>query len=203
MSVFGQRKVEIIFDYYQDLTHPNTLVFLGFNHPNKLVEYTIYTSIGGGAITRNGHLLSDETDYYPFKDFSAIKAYCADHHIDLPTFVRRFERSANIDIDEYLRHVWKVMKATIKRGLETEGVLPGKLQIKRKAPLLHRLSIEKENQKKKKNGNICLCLCCYRRKCCGGRSCYWPTCGSSGVLPGCLYDQQVRCWVPDSKIVER
>ncbi|MFA6616971.1 MAG: serine dehydratase beta chain, partial [Bacilli bacterium] len=58
LSVFGQRKVEIIFDYYQDLTHPNTLVFLGFNHPNKLVEYTIYTSIGGGAITRNGHLLS-------------------------------------------------------------------------------------------------------------------------------------------------
>lgn len=203
LSVFGQRKVEIIFDYYQDLTHPNTLVFLGFNHPNILVEYTIYTSIGGGAITRNGHLLSDETDYYPFKNFSAIKAYCADHHIDLPTFVRQFERSANIDIDEYLRHVWKVMKATIKRGLETEGVLPGKLQIKRKATLLHRISIEKENHEEKKERQIfAYAYAVTEENAAGGEVVTAPTCGSSGVLPAVLYDQQVRCRVPDSKIVE-
>ena len=54
-------------------------------------------------------------------------------------------RSEN-DIEDELFNIWQVMKACIERGMRTEGILPGGLKVKRRAPNLHlKLNVEITN----------------------------------------------------------
>ncbi|MGI6714275.1 MAG: L-serine ammonia-lyase, iron-sulfur-dependent, subunit alpha [Bacilli bacterium] len=203
INAFAGRKVEVIFDYFQDLVHPNTMVILGFDKNEQVVDSFLYTSIGGGTITRNGLLLELDTKVYPFKDFTAIKKYCLEENISLPTLVRRCENQAGIEIERYLTKVWEQMKKTIQRGLKTEGVLPGKLALTRKAPHLHRLQIPNEGVEARKERHIfAYAYATAEENAAGGIVVTAPTCGSSGVLPAVLYDQHVRAGVSNAKIIE-
>ena len=49
-------------------------------------------------------------------------------------YVKECEES---DIWDYLQEVWKTMQAAVKRGLDSEGVLPGPLNLQRSFYLLY------------------------------------------------------------------
>ena len=75
---------------------------------------------------------------YPLSTFREIKAYCEENNKFLWQFV---EENEGPEIWDYLRDVWKQMKATVYAGLNTEGVLHGGLGVQRKAKYLIRQRI--------------------------------------------------------------
>jgi L-serine dehydratase len=173
--------VDIIFSTDFDLEHPNTMdIEIYQNH--KLVGKERYYSVGGGAIRRKGQEIIEAENIYPHHSFEDIKAYCLDNKMSLYDYVYKYE---NPHIKDYLSKVWKVMQDAIHLGLHTDGFLPGKLNVKRKAKsLLY-------SQKSKVSIELRL-ISAYAYavsevNASGGLVVTAPTCGASGVLPSVLY----------------
>ncbi|MDQ9822664.1 hypothetical protein RFZ44_04710, partial [Acinetobacter sp. 163] len=60
-----------------------------------------------------------------------IKQWCENHGIGYWEYVEKCEGP---EIWDYLSEVWHTMCAAVERGIEHEGVLPGDLKLRRKAP---------------------------------------------------------------------
>jgi len=173
--------VEIEFSTQLGLEHPNTMDIIIYKN-NEMIGEERYYSIGGGAIKRKGEEVTKEKNVYPHYNFEDIKSYCIEENISLYEYVYRFEDES---IKDYLKEVWKVMQEAINIGLHTEGYLPGKLKLKRKAKsLLY-------SQKNKVSIELRLvsayAYAVSEVNASGGLVVTAPTCGASGVLPSVLY----------------
>ncbi|MDC7243609.1 MAG: L-serine ammonia-lyase [Sphaerochaetaceae bacterium] len=172
---------EVAFSYNQKVEHPNTMDVLVYKDKDLIAEERYY-SIGGGSILRKGDKLEEKQKVYPHNTFEDIKAYCQENNLRLYEYVYKFEDSS---IKEYLQKVWNTMKETIHLGLHSEGVLPGPLEVKRKARnLLY--------NKSQKNSIELRLVSAYAYSvsevnASGGTVVTAPTCGAAGVLPAVLY----------------
>ncbi|MFA5542291.1 MAG: L-serine ammonia-lyase, iron-sulfur-dependent, subunit alpha [Bacilli bacterium] len=163
--------------------HPNTMIFKIFK--NKLfIEEVMYKSIGGGDILKNDETF-EKVYIYPHKNFKEIKQYCESEHIGLYDYLKRYEAE---DIDAYLKMVWNQLKQTIETGLNAEGILPGKLQVQRKAKELYNQKHSKETDSMKEYRLVSsYAFSVNEENASGGIIVTTPTCGASGVLPAVLY----------------
>jgi L-serine dehydratase len=111
--------------------HPNAMTFAAFAANDKLVEnWTVY-SIGGGALAENKEFIKAETpEVYDMHSMTEILNWCETTGRSYWEYVKQCENS---DIWDYLAEVWETMKEAIHRGLDQEGVLPGPLNLRRKA----------------------------------------------------------------------
>lgn len=111
--------------------HPNGMTFAAFDVNDKLIEnWTVY-SVGGGALAENNDTPSIESpDVYGMNNMTEILEWCERNGRSYWEYVKECEDS---DIWDYLNEVWKTMIDSIHRGLEEEGVLPGPLNLRRKA----------------------------------------------------------------------
>ncbi|QWC00289.1 L-serine ammonia-lyase [Mycoplasmatota bacterium] len=178
-KILGNVEIEFSKDF--NIEHPNTMDVYIFKSKN-LIGKERYYSVGGGAIQRKGDHFPKEKDVYPHKSFEEIENYCIEENITLYEYVYRFEDDS---IKAYLQDVWKVMQESINLGLHTEGYLPGKLKVKRKAKsLLY-------SQKNKVSIELRLvsayAYAVSEVNASGGLVVTAPTCGASGVLPSVLY----------------
>ena len=178
---------EIIFDKVTEpKRHPNTLGFeITTNKGEEFREEIL--SIGGGTIITEDSKNTDQ-DVYPHSTLKEIIDFCEQSHTSLADYVRKYEDK---DIDEYIRKVIKVMDEAIKRGIETEGYLPGSLKLKRKAPELYkRLKGQLDTVENVKSlYDLIMIVGAFatsEENASGGKIVTAPTCGSSGVIPGCL-----------------
>ena len=172
---------EVIFSKELRLEHPNTMDIVIYKD-NEIIGKERYYSIGGGAILRKGDEELPKRHIYPHNNFQEIKDYCVANNLTLYQYVYTFEGEG---FKDYLRNIWQVMKDTINLGLHQEGLLPGLLEVKRKAKsLLY-------DQKNKVSIELRL-LSAYAYatsevNASGGKVVTAPTCGASGVLPSLLY----------------
>ena len=98
------------------------------------------------------------------------------------------------EIWDFLREVWKAMQQSITDGLSTTGILPGGLNVERKAKQLY------ENQLPTEVAQVleCRIICAYayavsEQNADNGIIVTAPTCGAAGVLPSVLrYVQETR-----------
>lgn len=182
--VFYPKKVEIVFDINTKINHPNTLKIEALVN-KKIIDEKVFISIGGGSIKIEGQELIKKENIYSFSNFESIKKYCLKNNLNLAEFVYKFEGET---IKEYLNEVYEVMSASIKRGLNAEGVLPGKLKVQRKAKMIY-------NQK---DDNPVSIISSYayavsEENAAGEQIVTSPTCGASGVLPAVLkYYQEIN-----------
>ena len=111
--------------------HPNGMTFAAFDTSNKALEnWTVY-SIGGGALAENNDSPTIESpEVYGMNNMTEILQWCERTGKSYWEYVKECE---NDDIWDYLAEVWTTMKDAIHRGLEAEGVLPGPLNLRRKA----------------------------------------------------------------------
>lgn len=177
-DILGNVEIEFSFD---PVPHPNTMDVISFID-NEEVANDRYFSIGGGSILKEGETLQEAVSVYPHKNFEEVKDYCLKNNLRLYEYVYQFESD---EFKEYLIEVWNVMKDSINIGLHTEGVLPGDLEVKRKArSLLYNQNLKSSNELRlvsaysyavsEVNAN-------------SGTVVTAPTCGASGVLPSVLY----------------
>ncbi len=202
-ETFKPIKGEVKCDYKKtDLAHPNQMKIKGYKDDELIAEYEI-ASTGGGNIVQviDGKITSiksdDSLDVYEHSKLGDIIDYCNENNIDLIEYV--IDREGK-EIKEYLQGIYDVMKDAIKRGITTKGVIPGKLNLVRRASNLYESYKEDPSEKE-----VLLSSYAYavnEENASGGRIVTAPTCGACGVLPAVLKYYQDNHDVEEEKIIE-
>ena len=182
-----------------ELPHPNTLDFLVFKQGEEIARVRAM-SIGGGEIRIEGVPAITAPEIYPQKNFEEIKDYCLMHHLRLSDYAAKYEGE---EIFPFLKTIWERMKLTIREGLYQEGILPGGLEVERKAKYLYAQRHMDETPETRENRLVCAyAYAASEQNAGGGMITTAPTCGASGVLPAVLYYMQEKKGFTDFEIAK-
>ncbi len=135
-------ETDIVFWFFQSLPfHANGMTCKAFDGMGELSHEATYYSIGGGFVVKEGesHSQSTITLPYPIESGAQLASYCARRACAIWEIVYDNElswRPAAATRAGLLR-IWQVMKECAFNGCHTPGVLPGGLQVVRRAPELH------------------------------------------------------------------
>lgn len=179
--------------------HPNGMTFASYLSDGSLRdEWTVY-SIGGGALSDGGTDQTIEgTDVYTMKTMTEILSWCERTGKCYWEYVKECE---NPDIWEYLAEVWATMKEAIRRGLEAEGVLPGPLNLRRKAASYYIRASGYKQSLRSRGLVFAYALAVSEENASGGKIVTAPTCGACGVVPAVLYHLQTSREFSDLRIL--
>ena len=193
-------KNEIVLNIEEtNLPHPNTLDFIVSKQGEEIAKVRAM-SIGGGEIRIEGVPAVTAPEIYPQKNFEEIKDYCLMHHLRLSDYAAKFEGE---EIFPFLKSIWERMKLTIREGLYQEGILPGGLEVERKAKYLYAQRHMVETPETRENRLVCAyAFAASEQNAGGGMITTAPTCGASGVLPAVLYYMQEKKGFTDFEIAK-
>lgn len=177
--------------------HPNAMKFESFDGNQKLIDKWIAYSVGGGSIV-DDHTVAETRLIYPEKNLEDILTWCYKNGKNIWEYVSEHEDE---DIWDYLEEVWKVMQNAIKRGLDTEGSLPGILNYPRKASSYFEKASYFEPDIKKRGMIYAYALAVSEENAAGGLIATAPTCGACGVIPSVLKYSAKFYKMSDKKIL--
>lgn len=184
----------IEFDGLTMMKHPNTLEFYGYQN-NVQVGHMIVYSVGGGAIRIEGEADRVLEQIYPLNTFKEIAKYCKEQHLSLAEYVDRIEDQT---FPLYLKEIYETMLQSVKNGLSTSGVLPGKLQVKRKASYIYKQKSNENEYDRLRRRVMAYAYATSEENASGGTIVTAPTCGASGVLPACIYYAlELKCYTEE------
>ncbi len=182
-KIFGQDTVIEFCKERKNLPHPNTLDVEVFKDGEK-IKTVRAQSVGGGTVKIDGVEFIEPPKVYSLNKFSDIKKYVEEKKIRLYDYVYQTEP----DIKEYLKNIWQVMKESVERGLKKEGVLPGGLQVLKKAKYIYESTDIFVRDSLLRNKLTCAyALAVAEENADNGEIVTAPTCGAAGVLPAVLY----------------
>jgi L-serine dehydratase len=180
--------------------HPNGMSITAFGDSGELHEETYY-SVGGGFIVgsaqaASGVLDSDQTALpYDFASANQLMRLCERHRLRISDLMLENEKAwrdeARIRADILL--LWQAMQACVDKGLREEGILPGGLNVRRRAHRLHRslLDASKPNVIGSTLGAMewvnLFALAVNEENAAGGRMVTAPTNGAAGIIPAVLH----------------
>lgn len=166
--------------------HPNGMLFRAYNNSQDLLdEWTVY-SVGGGALSE-GKATDDyfhKESVYDLHTLKDIQTWCEHHGRGYWEYVKHCEGD---DLWDYLREVWKTMQAAVERGLDSEGALPGPLNLARKAPNYYIKARGYKPSLQSRGMVYSYALAVSEENASGGTIVTAPTCGACGVVPAILY----------------
>jgi L-serine dehydratase len=190
-------------DFHQG--HPNAVSFTAFTNEAAAVSRTFF-SIGGGAIVEEGAAqLSNSANSnevraepYPFSSAADLLSIGRDEGITLAQIVLNNERALRSDEEtfEFLDNVHDAMMGCIDRGCTKDGILPGGLNVKRRAMALY----NDLNTRAASNDRLLVldwvslhALAVNEENAAGGRVVTAPTNGAAGVIPAVLKYYETFC----------
>ena len=184
-AVLGQERTEIEWQPHVFLPfHPNGMRFVALEADGTKSEpWTVY-SIGGGSLAEEGVPIVESPQIYGMETATEILDWCERTGKSYWEYVQECEGN---DIWDFLREVWQVMREAVERGLEQEEVLPGPLNLRRKAVSYYTRAEGYQASMKSRGLIFAYALAVSEENASGGRIVTAPTCGSCGVLPGVLY----------------
>ena len=178
--------------------HPNAMKFVACYHDGHSDEWTVY-SVGGGALSEGiTELQKENDDIYPLNTLTEIMEWCNHNGRAYWEYVNEWE---DPDIWDYLMKVWMAMKESVERGLDNEGVLPGPLNLPRKAATYYVKASGYKASLQSRALVYAYALAVSEENAAGGTIVTAPTCGSSGVLPGVLYHLSKGHQFSDTRIL--
>ena len=194
------RKCEIFFDTENsDIPHPNTLELIAYVNGEESDRARVF-SVGGGSIVFESEEVLESENIYSETHFEEVAAICKNNDKRLWEYVVEKE---GIDILSYMQDIWNTMKESIKRGLSDEGVLPGGLEIQKKAKMLYHAQHIDESVEIRETRMVCsYAFAVSEQNASGERIVTAPTCGAAGVLPAVLYYQQQKRGYSDEDIIK-
>ena len=186
--------------------HPNGMKFIAYDESFQEIHNRVYYSIGGGFVVneetaQKDTLKKDQTKLpLHFESGQALLDLCEKHKKSVPDVVLENEKSWRKETDIYqgMDDIWEAMKSCIDRGCRTEGILPGGLKVKRRAPALFQ-ELSSRPQASLKDPLTVLdwvnlyALAVNEENAAGSRVVTAPTNGAAGILPAVLryYDDFV------------
>ena len=186
---------DLVFELHETLPrHTNGMQFQAFGSDGSEILSEKYYSLGGGFIVRGDEaqpLDQEGEPPYPFHDGASLLAQAAKHELSIPDLVFENECSwrSEADVNDRIAEIWQAMQDCVERGLNTEGVLPGRLSVKRRAPDLYKSILEAGDQ----GGRNTLdwvnayAIAVNEENASGGRVVTSPTNGAAGVIPAVLH----------------
>ena len=198
-KTFGARKLTI--EWHPEIIQPrhtNAMKFEAYDGSGNLTGEWMAYSVGGGAIIDDSG--KNETgDIYPHENMAGILDYCNRKGMPLWQYVVEVEGPEILD---YLGDIWRVMDAAIKRGLATEGVIPGGLNLQRKASSYMHKAQHFGEIVRTRASLYAYALAVSEENACGGIIVTAPTCGSCGVLPAVLkYSMQFNSLIHPASLI--
>nr|WP_300142745.1 L-serine ammonia-lyase [Propionicimonas sp.] len=177
--------------------HANGMVFTARDAAGTELARRTYYSVGGGFVldeseTGPDRIVPDATILpYRFRTGAQLLAHCAETGFSVARLMRENERvwRTDAEIDAGLLHIWSVMQECMHAGMTTEGVLPGGLRVRRRAPeLLHLLQVETDTSDPLRGMDwiTLYALAVNEENAAGGRVVTAPTNGAAGVVPAVL-----------------
>ncbi len=185
---------DLVFHMSESLPfHPNGISFTAFASDGGELLNERYYSVGGGFVIREGETTAGQregTIPYSFTSAAELlaigkktgKSIAGILEANEATWREPAETAAGLD------RIWNAMSGCIDRGIATPGILPGGLEVKRRAPDLHR-----HLQKAGANDPLAIldwvslfALAVNEENAAGGRVVTAPTNGAAGVIPAVL-----------------
>ncbi|MFJ6538773.1 L-serine ammonia-lyase [Paenarthrobacter sp. NPDC091711] len=181
--------------------HTNGMKFAVSDAEGKVLREATFFSVGGGFIVREGEedAAREELEEskkelpLPFRTAAELLGRCASKGLGISDIMFINERASRSEeeIREGLLHIWAVMEACVETSLKREGVLPGGLKVRRRAPdWLERLLKEDKDRNDPKYWqewvNL-IALAVNEENATGGRVVTAPTNGAAGIIPAVLY----------------
>ena len=193
-DVLGE-KMTIVCDIKREVPHPNTLDVIARKDGQEMLLRGY--SLGGRKIKIEGE---DEksAEVYPFSTFSELKNILRGRGIRICDYA--FEREEKLH--NYLILVWEMMQSCAEKGLARDGVLPGGLNLPRKARELYlRVDAAESESERMRRLIYAYSLAVAEENASNGNVVTAPTCGSSGVVPGLLLYLSREKGVSDASII--
>ncbi|HWC17789.1 MAG TPA: L-serine ammonia-lyase [Terriglobales bacterium] len=173
--------------------HSNGMRFTAFAKDGSVVETQIYYSIGGGFINREG---ADSAPTpaaakcevpYPFSSAADLLRMGEESGMSIWEIALANEQAwrTETQIRELLSRIHLTMEACIDRGLRTEGILPGGLKVRRRAPrLFQKLSKQLSADPLAPMDWVnAFAMAVNEENAAGGRVVTAPTNGAAGIIP--------------------
>ncbi|MEM6385121.1 MAG: L-serine ammonia-lyase [Pseudomonadota bacterium] len=197
-------KKDILFDYGPPLPgHTNGQVLMATDAQGDVLVQETYYSIGGGFVLTEAELTQTNEKPgeapvpYPFATAAEMLEMCAQTGKTIAELKRANEetRMKRADLDAGLSRLWSTMSACIDRGLATDGVLPGGLDVKRRAPGIHSALLTERGRNLTAPHVINDWISVYamavnEENAAGGQVVTAPTNGAAGVVPA-----TIRYWL--------
>ena len=196
----GLPGAEIVVDAEKkDIPHPNTMLFTALKGGREIESIRVF-SVGGGSVRFEGEQDSEEKEIYPEKNLSEMLDACRREGRTLAEWIRLREGSG---FREYLSGVWHAMQAAVERGLQADGILPGGLNVNRKARILYEKRCYNESADVTMNRVIAAYAYAVSEENASENIVVTaPTCGSCGVLPAVFYYMQKDRGFPEEEILD-
>ncbi|OGO92811.1 MAG: L-serine ammonia-lyase [Coxiella sp. RIFCSPHIGHO2_12_FULL_42_15] len=198
----------LIFNYQDAYEfHPNAMKFVAYDHLGTVIAETIYFSIGGGFIVNEADIKSRAAPApsavpYPFNSAAELLLLCRTHRLSISDIMLANESVTQTQqrVYEKLLHIADVMQNCIDHGCRTEGILPGKLRVKRRAAAMYRKMIVEGKPSplhpQAMNWLNVFALAVNEENAAGARVVTAPTNGAAGIIPAVL--SYYRHFYPDA-----
>ncbi len=186
--------------------HANAMTLYAFSKGDCLYERTYY-SVGGGFVLDEDEIQNTESPAsqiqsapYDFNSATELLALCTEHGLSISSLMLANELSVTTqeEVEQRLWHIWQTMKQCVERGYQKEGMLPGGLKLRRRAPALYRrLKAEGRNTVDPLTAMDWVdlfALSVNEQNAAGDRVVTAPTNGAAGIIPAvlCYYDTFVQ-----------
>jgi len=176
--------------------HSNGMRFAALDDARQLIREGEFYSIGGGFVTRGGAdavqpPAAAVTVPLPFASGADLLRQCREHGLEIFELTLRNELAwrSESEVRACLGEIWSVMQACVERGFRQQGVLPGVLKLRRRAPRLYRLLADNAAR-----GPLdvmdwvnAFALSVNEENAAGGRVVTAPTNGAAGIVPAVLH----------------
>ncbi|MER6005068.1 L-serine ammonia-lyase [Nonomuraea angiospora] len=178
--------------------HPNGMRFTAFGADGGVLREKVYFSVGGGFVvdeTAAGadRIKADDTVLpYPFTTAGELLKHCANTGLSISGLMLENEKAfgrTEAEIRAGILELWRVMTECVRRGIASEGVLPGGLRVRRRTHGLHRRLLAEAPEKDPLHAMdwvSLFALAVNEENAAGGRIVTAPTNGAAGIIPAVL-----------------
>ena len=180
--------------------HPNAMTLVVDGDDGELHRDTYY-SVGGGFVVdeaqaRSGVADMDRTELpYDFSSAVELLQLCNTHNLRVAQLMLANEKvwRSEEEIRSGLMKLWRAMQDCVEQGLKHEGILPGGLNVRRRAAKLHR-SLQELGKPNVIGSTLSamewvnlFALAVNEENAAGGRMVTAPTNGAAGIIPAVLH----------------
>lgn len=209
-AIAFQPTTDLLFHYTQTLPqHSNGLRFTAFDKTNNILLSETFFSIGGGFILTETEINQGEQPAnitavpYPFSTAADLLKFCSDNKLNIPEIMMANEKAwrPETEIRARILNISKIMDECIDRGCRHPGILPGGLNVRRRAPELFKKLTALKDAGPAHFATIMNWLNLYalavnEENAAGSRVVTAPTNGAAGIVPAVLRYYKEFCENP-------